>query len=392
MEKIRVGFVGAGMIGPIHMENLSRIPNIEIAALASRDQEYADKNAARLGIPKAYGKWQDLVADPDVDIVHITCPNRLHYPIAKACIEAGKHVVCDKPLTMDTAEARELVVMAKAAKVLNAVTFNMGYYPMVQEARKMVADGDIGDFRMAYGRYCQDWLAKDTDYNWRVEAEHGGKSRVVADIGSHWMQMVQMVSGRRITSVYGDATIFIPVRKKPLIDMPTFSEQELKPGEYEELNVDTEDHATVMFKFEGGAKGVMVVFQLNVGRKNRIEWEICGSEKSLSWNGEEANQLWIGSRTESNRLLMKDGSLMHPDTARYASYPGGLLEGYGESWKNIFTDIYRYLKEDGPQKGTQPAFPTFKEGYKIQMIIDAILESIDRNQWVDINWETFDKL
>ncbi|MCP4626569.1 MAG: Gfo/Idh/MocA family oxidoreductase [bacterium] len=392
MEKIRVGFIGAGMIGPIHMENLSRIPNIEIAALASRNQEFADKNTARLGIPKAYGEWQDLVTDPEIDIVHITCPNRLHYPIAKACIEAGKHVVCDKPLTMDTTEARDLVMMAKEANVLNAVTFNMGFYPMVQEARKMVAAGDIGDFRVAYGRYCQDWLAKDTDYNWRVEAEHSGKSRVVADIGSHWMQMVQMVSGKRITSVYGDATIFIPVRKKPLIDIPTFSKVELKPGEYEEINVDTEDHATVMFKFEDGAKGVMIVFQLNPGRKNRIEWEICGSEKSLSWNGEEANQLWVGSRTEPNRLLMKDGSLMHPDAAKYASYPGGLLEGYGESWKNIFVEIYEYLKTDGLKKGTQPPFPTFKEGYKIQMIIDGILESIESNQWVDIDWEAFDSL
>jgi len=392
MEKVKVGFVGAGLIGPIHMENLSRIPSIEIVALASRNQEYADKNAARLGIPKAYGKWEDLVADSDIDIVHITCPNRLHYPIAKACIDAGKHIVCDKPLTMDTAEARELVVMAKEANIVNAVTFNMGFYPMVQEARQMVADGEIGDFRMVYGRYCQDWLAKATDYNWRVEAAHSGKSRVVADIGSHWMQMVQMVSGKRITSVYGDATIFIPVRKKPLIDIPTYSEQELKPGEYEEIKVDTEDHATVMFKFEGGAKGVMVVFQLNAGRKNRIEWEICGSEKSLAWNGEEANQLWIGSRSGANRLLMKDGSLMNPEAAKYASYPGGLLEGYGESWKNIFIEIYEYLKAGGHKKGTAPPFPTFKEGYKIQMIIDAILASIDRNQWVDIDWDTFDSL
>lgn len=392
MDKIRVGFVGAGMIGPIHMENLSRIPFIEITALASRNQEYADKNAARLGIPKAYGKWEDLVADPDIDSVHITCPNRLHYPIAKACIEAGKHVVCDKPLTMDTAQARELVVMAKKKNIINAVTFNMGFYPMVQEARKRVANGDIGDFRMVYGRYCQDWLSKDTDYNWRVEAEHGGKSRVVADIGSHWMQMVQMVSGKRITSVYADATIFIPVRKKPLIDIPTYSGMELGPDDYEEIKVDTEDHATVMFKFEGGAKGVMVVFQLNPGRKNRIEWEICGAEKSLSWNGEEANQLWIGSRTEANQLLMKDGSLMNPETAKYASYPGGLLEGYGESWKNIFIEIYEYQKANGHKKGMAPSFPTFREGYKIQMIIDAILESIESNQWVDIDWETFDSV
>ena len=335
MEKVNVGFVGAGLIGPIHMENLSRIPSIEIVALASRNQEYADKNAARLGIPKAYGKWEDLVADSDIDIVHITCPNRLHYPIAKACIDAGKHIVCDKPLTMDTAEARELVVMAKEANIVNAVTFNMGFYPMVQEARQMVADGEIGDFRMVYGRYCQDWLAKATDYNWRVEAAHSGKSRVVADIGSHWMQMVQMVSGKRITSVYGDATIFIPVRKKPLIDIPTYSEQELKPGEYEEIKVDTEDHATVMFKFEGGAKGVMVVFQLNAGRKNRIEWEICGSEKSLAWNGEEANQLWIGSRSGANRLLMKDGSLMNPEAAQVCQLPrrpAGRLRGVLEEY------------------------------------------------------------
>jgi predicted dehydrogenase len=394
MKRVRAGFVGAGFVGPIHMENLRRLGYVDVIALAESNQDLADEAAKNLGIPYAYGKWEELVNSPDIDVVHITCPNSLHYPVAKACFEAGKAVVCDKPLTLDMNEALTLVKLAKETKMLNAITFNMGFYPLIQEAKAMIHKGEAGKLNLVYGRYVQDWLTYPTDYNWRVEAKYGGKSRSISDIGSHWIQMVQMLTKQRVVSVYGDSSIFVPVRKKPKIAQATFPTPgaEIKESDYEDITVDTEDHATIMFKFEDGLKGVLVCCQANPGRKQRIEWEIVGSEKSLSWNGEEPNVLWIGSRKEANKNLFKDPSLMSPEASIYSGYPQGLQEGYPDSWKNIMMEIYKFYLNDGVNKGIQPNFPTFKEGYKIMIIIDSILESIEKNQWVDIDWDSFDNL
>jgi predicted dehydrogenase len=389
MEKIKSGFVGAGFIGPIHMENIRRLGFPQVYAIAEIDQATADMAAAKFGIPKAYGRWQDLVNDPEVDVVHISCSNKLHYPISKACLELGKPVICDKPLTLDLKEAKELVDLAKKNNVINAVTFNMVFYPMVREAKEMVAKGDLGKINLVYGRYMQDWLVKDTDYNWRVEAKYQGKSRVVADIGSHWMHMVQTVLDKKIVSVYGDTSIFIPVRKKPFVLYATAQERELKPGEYEDIIVDTEDHATVMFKFEDGIKGVMMASQVCPGRKQRVEWEIIGLEKSISWNGEDPDKLWIGYRSKPNEIFMKDPNLMQENSKGLANTSAGLAEGYLDAWKNIMSRIYEYIRNDGNKKNILPDFPTFKDGYNIMLIIEAILESAKENKWVDIDWPEY---
>jgi predicted dehydrogenase len=386
MDKIRAGFIGAGFVGPIHMENIRRLGFPQVYAVAEIDQAAADKAAAKLGIPKAYGRWQDLVNDPEVDVVHISCSNKLHYPISRACLKLGKPVICDKPLTLDLKEAKELVELAKENNVINAVTFNMAFYPMVREAKEIIAKGELGKINMVYGRYMQDWLVKDSDYNWRVEAKYQGKSRVVADIGSHWMHMVQMVLGKKIVSVYGDTSIFIPVRKKPFVLYTTAEERELKPGEYEEINVDTEDHATVMFKFEDGIKGVMMASQVCPGRKQRIEWEIIGLEKSIAWHGEDPEKLWIGYRSKPNEIFMKDPNLMQENSKGFANSSAGLAEGYLDSWKNILSRIYEYIRIDGNKKNMTPDFPTFQDGYNIMLVIEAILESAEQNRWVDIDW------
>ena len=387
MDRIRVGFVGAGFIGPVHIESVRRLGYPEIAAVAEINQETANLAAKQLNIPKAYGNWQDLVNDPEIDVVHVTCSNNLHYPVSKACLEAKKHVICEKPLSMDLKEAKNLVELARKANVVNATTFNMGFYPMVQEAKEIVKKGDLGKINLVFGRYMQDWLSRDSDYNWRVEAKYQGSSRVLSDIASHWMQMVQMILGKKIISVFGDITTFIPIRKKPTIRITTFEERELKPGEYEEITVDTEDHATVMFKFEDNIKGVLMAAQVCPGRKQRIEWEIIGLNKSISWHGEEPNKLWIGNRSKPNEILLKDPNLMSQNSRKYSAFSGGLTEGYGDSWKNIMSRIYEYIKNDGADKGIVPDFPTFEEGYKIMVIIDAILESVNKNKWVDINWK-----
>ena len=385
MKKIKVGFVGAGFIGPVHIENLRRLGFADVEAVAEINQETADKAAQKLSIPKAYGDWRKLAADPEITVVHISCANILHYPVAKACLEAGKHVIVDKPLTLDTSQAKELVVLAAQKKLVNAVTFNMGFYPMVQEAKEIIAKKELGKIYLVSGRYMQDWLSKDTDYNWRVESKFQGKSRAIADIASHWMNMVQVILGKKIVSVYGDTTIFIPVRKKPLIEIPTFSEQVLKEGEYTDIDIDTEDHATILFKFEDGIKGAMIASQVCPGRKNRIEWEVNGSEKSISWNGEEPNQLWVGSRSKPNEFILKDPNLMSENARKYVNYPAGIPEGYGDAWKNIFSEIYNYIRSEGSINNIKPGFPTFMDGYEIMVIIDAVLKSVETGQWVDTN-------
>ncbi len=386
MDRIRVGFVGAGFIGPIHIESVRRLGYPEVLAVSEIDQKTADKVARELKIPKAYGNWLDLVNDPEIDVVHVTCSNNLHYPISKACLEKGKAVICEKPLSMDLDEARKLVELAEKTKVINATTFNMGFYPMVQEAKEIVLKGELGKINLVFGRYMQDWLSKDSDYNWRVESKYQGKSRVLSDIASHWMHMVQMILGKKIISVYGDITTFIPIRKKPKVKITTFEERDLKPGEYEEIVVDTEDHATVMFKFEDGIKGILMAAQVCPGRKQRIEWEIIGLKKSISWHGEEPNKLWIGYREKPNEILFKDPNLMSENSRKFSSFSGGLTEGYGDSWKNIMSRIYNYIRIDGNKNNITPDFPTFKDGYIIMLEIDAILRSVEQNRWVDIDW------
>lgn len=389
MRRIKIGIIGAGFVGPIHIESVRRLGFVDVVAIAEITQQKANEVAEKFGISKAYGDWKDLVSDSEIEVVHVTCSNELHYQISKACIQAGKNVVCEKPLTLNMNEAKELVELAKERNVVNATTFNMGFYPLVKEAKELIARGELGKIFLVVGRCSQDWLSKDTDYNWRVESKYQGKSRVISDLGSHWIQMVQMILDRRIMSVYGDKTIFIPVRKKPTIEIPTFSEQELKPGEYEELIVDTEDHATILMKFEGGAKGVFIASQVCPGRKNILEWEINGSEKSIAWQQEDPNQLWIGNRSKPNEILMRDPSLLSDKVRQYAPSPGGLAEGYVDSWKNILGKLYDYIRKEGHLKDLKPEYPTFEEGYRNMIVIDSVLQSIEKDKWIDIDWEDF---
>jgi predicted dehydrogenase len=260
----------------------------------------------------------------------------------------------------------------------------MRYYPMVKQAREYVKAGDIGDIRLVNGAYLQDWLFLDTDYNWRVVAEEGGVSRAVADIGTHVMDMVQHVTGLEITSVYADLTTFTKVRKKPTVEVATYQTVELKEGDYEEVNIDTEDHGTLMVKLSNGAKGVFLFCQLCAGRKNHIRFEVFGTKKSLAWNGEQPNHLWLGSRTEPNGEFVKDPSIMAPGAARYANMPCGLGEGYPDTFMNSFSDFYGWLKEGRAMDEEKAPFPTFKTGCQELAIVDAVLKSNGSGTWADV--------
>lgn len=385
-KKIIAGVIGTGFVGPVHIENLRRLPNVEVGAIASHSKERAIGIANRLGINKAYGDWKAIVGDDEIDVIHIATSNELHYPIARECLEAGKHVICEKPLAMDSKEAKKLAVIARVSDCVNATTFNMDFYPMVRQAREMVKNGELGRLFLVHGSYLQDWLSRDTDYNWRVESKYSGKSRVISDICSHWFQMVQRISGKRILSVFADSTIFIPLRKKPRKILSTQSEAKTQIKDHEIIQVDTEDHVSIMFRFEDNIKGTLIASQTCPGRKQRIFWEINGSEKSLCWNGEEPNTLWVGNRSGLNGKLFKDPNFLYEDAARYSNYPVGLAEGYPDSWKNLFSSIYNHIGGLSNGKEADPDFPTFEDGYRIQVLIDSVIESVQRERWVEVKY------
>jgi predicted dehydrogenase len=307
----------------------------------------------------------------------------LHHPHAKAALMAGKHVVCEKPLAMTSAQSAELVKLAAEKKLVNAVNFNIRMYPMVQQARSMVQSGEIGDLFILQGSYLQDWLLFPTDWNWRLEPDLGGTLRAVGDIGSHWLDLMTFITGLRVEEVYADFRTFHKTRKKPAKPVETFTGKLLQPSDYIDQPIYTEDYATILLHYENGVSGVVTVAQVCSGRKNRIYFEINGSKSSLVWDGERPNELWIGQRTEPNQLLLKDPSLLTPEARETAAYPGGHNEGFPDTFKQLYKKIYTYIFSGDFSR--KPDFPTFADGHYEMVLCEAIERSAKEKAWVKIN-------
>jgi predicted dehydrogenase len=378
---IRVGVIGAGFIGPAHIESLRRLGSVEVIALAGSSQESAERKAAELFVPKAYGDYQDLIRDPEVEVVDISSPNIYHYPAAKAALAAGKHVVCEKPLAMTSVESAELVALAERSGLVNAVTFNVRFYPLIQHARAVIRRGDLGTIWSVHGGYFQDWLLLDTDYNWRVEAAQGGALRAVGDVGSHWMDLAQFLTSQPIRRVFADLATFIPVRQKPAHTIEAFTTAEV---ERTPVRMDTEDAASVLLRLGEETRGTMQVSQVSAGRKNRLTIEVNGSQSSLCWNGERPNELWLGHRDRPNEILIKDPSLLADEAKPYARYPAGHDEGFPDSHTAINRAIYDYIRAGGRSSGREPDFPTFADGHRENVIGDCIGQSARSQQWVEV--------
>jgi predicted dehydrogenase len=370
-----MGLVGAGFVGPHHIDAVRRLGFVDVVAIAGSSEDTAKKKAEALGVPRAYGSYQALLDDPDVQVVHNATPNYLHFPVNAAVIERRKHIVSDKPLAMTAAEARTLLDQANRAGVVHAVTFNYRGNPLVQQARHAVAKGQIGSPRFLHGYYLQDWLIKDTDYSWRLEPDKGGTSSALGDIGSHWCDLAQHISGLRITDVLGDITTVIPKRKKPRGSREAFQAS----GAAEDVDVvdiAVEDLASVMLRFDNGAKGSFSVGQVCAGHKNDLVLEICGAAASLRWRQEHQNELWLGHRDRANEILQKDPSLLDPAVRHYAHLPGGHQEAWADAFCNLMRDIYGFIAEGRkPGDAHPPAFATFEDGYRANCVIEAILSS-----------------
>ncbi len=380
-QNIGVGVAGTGFIGPAHVEGLRR-NGIQVLGLAENTREKAQEKAIELNIPRIYSSLEEMLADPDIDVVHLATPNYLHHPHAKAALMAGKHVVCEKPLAMNATESAELVKLAAQKKLVNAINFNIRMYPMSQQARSMVQSGEIGDLFILQGSYLQDWLLFPTDWNWRLEPNQGGTLRAIGDIGSHWLDLLTFITGLRVEEVYADFKTFHPIRKKPAKPLETFTGKILQPSDFIDQLVTTEDYATVILHYEKGVRGVLIVSQVSSGRKNRLFYEINGSKSSLGWDSEKPNELWIGHRTEANQVLMKDPSLLSPAARSVVSYPGGHNEGFPDTFKQLYNKVYDYILFGDYDK--TPDFPTFADGHYEMQLCEAIERSARENTWVKI--------
>lgn len=379
MPNIKAAVFGTGFMGKVHTEAIRRLGSVEVVAVAASNQLTADKFASALNIPQASADWKAVIADETIDAVHICTPNDLHFPMVKAALEAGKNVLCEKPLTMTSAESRELVALAEKKNLAHCVNHNLRFYPVVQQIRSMIANGELGHILIVDGTYFQDWLLYDTDWNWRATAESGGELRAMGDIGSHWMDMIQHLTGLRISALCADLETFHKTRKRPKGSVETFSGKKLQATDYDSAAMTTDDFGAVLIRLGDRARGSFAVSQMSAGRKNRFQFEIYGTKSGVAWNQERPDELWIGHRNTPNQILVKDPSLLDPRAATFADLPGGHSEGYDDTFKQMFRRFYARVADPG----APVEYPTFADGAWGMELLEKVLVSSRRRAWVD---------
>ena len=380
MNRVKTAIIGTGFMGRVHLEAVRRVGFVDVAAVAGTSVEKARALADAFGVEDATDDYRGVLRSRTIQAVHLCTPNAQHFEMASAALNAGKHVLCEKPLALTSAEAAALVALAAAKRLRNATCHNLRYYPMVQQMRRMREAGELGEILIAQGTYSQDWLLYDTDWNWRVEARHGGALRAMGDIGSHWCDLAEHVSGQRITSLCADLAIFHQTRQRPSRTADTFAGKSLKPGDRVEMPVDTEDFGSVLFHLGDRARGAFTVSQVSAGCKNRLSIEIYGTKASASWNQERPDELWVGHRDGGNEVVLKDPSLLAPSAATYADLPGGHSEGYDDTFKQLFRRFYQSILDEG----MEVEYPPFAAGLRQMRVLDAVLASHRGRAWIDV--------
>jgi predicted dehydrogenase len=367
-------------MGRVHLEALRRVEFVDVAAIAGRELASAKRLGAGFGVETAVDDYRELLEDPTIDAMHICTPNATHYQMAKDALLAGKHVLCEKPLSISVEEATELVNLARERALRNCVCHNLRYYSMVQQMRRMREDGDLGEVLVVQGTYSQDWLLYETDWNWRIDAKAGGTLRAMGDIGSHWFDMAEHLTGLRVRSLCADLQTFYSTRKRPKQSTETFGGKLLTAADVEDTPVQTEDFGAVLFRMGEHARGAMTASQVSAGRKNHLSIEIYGTKASVHWNQERPDELWIGQRNSPNQVIVKDPSLLKKESAEYADLPGGHSEGYDDTFKQIFRRFYRSIAE--PQFSSE--YPQMADGLRQMRIMEAELESHRNRRWIDV--------
>jgi predicted dehydrogenase len=386
MKKLRVAVIGTGFIGPVHAEAVRRNPDLaELVAIAGSSEEAAGEAAASLNVPFHSGDYRNVLDRDDVDLVHICTPNYLHYPMVRDCFENGKHVLCEKPLAMTSGEARDLLRLAEEKGLKAAVNYNLRYYPMIQEIKSRNGTSPDGRIFALQGSYLQDWLLHETDYSWRMESKLSGKTRAVADIGTHWMDLAQYVTGLKIEKVLAQFGRMFETRRKAAGGRDHSFDRggAKKSSDYTSYPVDTEDHAQILLSFEGGVLGNLTLSQVSAGYKNFMEYRQMGRDVSYSWNSEAPNRVTIGHRDQANEVLMKDPGLLNPRAASMSAYPGGHQEGYGDTLKFILREFYSDVLGSSVEGGACD-YPTLRDGLSEMLLCEAILQSAETGAWVEV--------
>ena len=385
MNRFTAAVVGAGFIGPVHVEALRRAGVTVRGILASTEQETSVARS-RYGIDVGYSDYAALLSDPAVQVVHLATPNHLHYRQALAALRAGKHLVCEKPLAMTSQESAELIQVARQSGRAAAVNYNIRYYPLCQELAARVKEGSLGPIEHVAGSYVQDWLLYPTDYNWRVLSEQGGALRAIADIGTHWMDLVQFVLQSKIVSVCADLQTVHPERFRPAAAQMTFGGAAAENVPREPIPIDTEDVGNVLLKFANGARGVMWVSQVTAGRKNCLRVELTGRKHAAAWDSERPNEIWLGHRDRPSELLLRDPALLSRTARKYTDYPGGHNEGFPDTFKQCFRAFYGSLARGDFL--TAGLFPSLEDGHYEILVCEAILKSHRERRWIDIGEES----
>lgn len=370
MKQLGMGLVGPGFIAAHHLDAVRRLGHVQIVGVAGSSLASAQKRARELNAGRGYASYQALIDDPDVQVIHNTTPNYLHREVSLAALRAGKHVISDKPLASNTEEARELFEAARDSRVAHVVTFNYRGYPLVQQARAMIAKGKVGPAVFVHGCYLQDWLTDERAYTWRLDPKLGGNSSALGDIGSHWCDLAEHVTGARITAVLADLHTVVPVR-----EAPAASPKAGKSAQTRKVKITSEDLATVLLRFDNGARGCVTVGQVLPGHKNDLRLEVNGRLASLAWRQEQPNELWIGHNAKANTLMTRDPALLDPLARGYAHLPAGHPEAWSDAFANLIADAYAWIGRGGTPKTKPVALPTFADGYRNSLLVDAMLKS-----------------
>lgn len=375
---IHVGLIGAGYIGGVHLEQLVRLGGVKVVAIVDQNIELAKKAAKKYGIENYYDNWKEVVNDPDIQVIHNCTPNKFHFEINKQALLNKKHILSEKPLAMTVQEAEELWNLSVKMNAVTGVDFCYRYYPVVQESVAKVRHGDLGAVRMVHGTWFQDWLSTEDDYSWRLEKAENGESNVMADLGSHWFDLIQYITGRKVKEVIGDFATLVPYRKRPKKQILAFEHTEETDSEAFECQL--EEYASVQFRLEGGIPGSFTTSQVCNGRKSETAFEIYGSESSLAWNHKDSNKLWIGYRFKPNEELLENSNLMYPESSKYAVLPAGHPLGYFDAVKHLFVDFYQAIEQNKGAELTNER-PTFQTGYEEMRILESILRSVKNRSW-----------
>lgn len=377
---VNIGLIGTGYIGPIHLNALSRLGGVKVKRVADVNVELARKAAVDYNIESSGTDWREVVRDPGIDVIHNCTPNKYHFEINREALNQGKQVFTEKPLCMNLKEADELVNLAEKKKAVTGIGFCYRYYPAVQEMAARVRRGDAGAVRMVSGTYFQDWLSREVDWSWRLLASESGESNITADLGSHWFDLVQFVTGLEVKQVIGDLATLIPVRKRPKRQVLAF--EKVDRVETEDVKVELEDYSAVLFRLSGGVPGSFTTSQACAGRKSDTEFQVYGSTCSYAWNHKEATVLWIGHREKPNEVLIENATLQDPATARYATLPAGHPQGYHDAMMNMFRDYYDELAGKTVARAAPRA--TFATGRVEMKILAAVLASHREKRWVEV--------